>query len=82
MENIKLVPQKKLSKLGAETESTLAELKEEVDRRVESQQHDDVSHLVHHFKSAELSPQSIKDFMTCLLEDIRSKRIDSTGPRY
>nr|WP_325252846.1 hypothetical protein [Amylibacter sp.] len=74
MKNIKLISTENLSKLVAETEATLEELKDEVERRVESQQHDDVSHLEHHFKSAELSLQSIKDFMTYLLEDIRSKR--------
>ncbi|MCB1756912.1 MAG: hypothetical protein KDJ38_15420 [Gammaproteobacteria bacterium] len=79
MENLKQLPNEKLRVLIQETESTLTDLKAEMERREEGEQESAINNLDDYMKNAELSLQSIRDFLAILLEDFRSdkaKKVD------
>jgi len=70
---IKVLTNERLNKLIEETQETLNELKEEVGRRQQVQQEQEIMHLENHMKSAELSLTTIRNFISYLLEDSKKK---------
>lgn len=73
MSDLKIMPKDKLNALIGETEETLAELRAEMERRDEADQAREIDHLEEHFKNAELSLQTIKDFFRTLVDDMKSR---------
>ncbi len=63
-----------LQALIDQTESTLLEMKDELERRNELSQHHEIANLDNHMKSAELSLKTIRDFIAYLAEDRKSRR--------
>ncbi len=74
MSNLKILTRKDLTNLIAETEETLGELKAELERREESAQEREIANLDNHFKSAELSLKSIREFLAFLLDDVKRNK--------
>lgn len=75
MTNIKVMTNERLNKLIAETQETLTELKEEVERREVAQQNREIDNLDAHLETAELSLEKIKSFIALLLRE-RKKDAD------
>ena len=73
MSNLQVLTTKRLNKLIDETQATLYELKNEVKRRELEKQEHEVMDLDNHMKSAELSLNTIKNFIVYLLEDSKKK---------
>lgn len=71
---VKAVSTESLRNLVAETESKLEELRDELERREENEQKREIANLESHLKNAEFSVRTISDFISYLLEDIRSGR--------
>lgn len=65
------MPKAKLKAVIADTEETLAELKAELHRREEAAQEAELEHLDVHFRNAELSLQSIRNFFVYLRDEMR-----------
>lgn len=65
--NLQALTNERLHKLINETQETLNELKDEVERRVEDDQHDDIDNLEEHMEHAELSLKTIRAFLSVLL---------------
>lgn len=57
----------RLSRLIDETQETLAELKEEVERRREAAQDREIENLDQHMEEAELSLSALRDFVRLLV---------------
>jgi len=74
MENIHILTNERLRALVNDTEETLAELKQELDRREQVQQEHEVAHLENHMQSAELSLKTIRDFLSFLSQDFKNKK--------
>ncbi|MEZ5936471.1 MAG: hypothetical protein R3F54_32160 [Alphaproteobacteria bacterium] len=74
MANLTTLTNDNLRALIDETESTLKELRAELERREELAQEREIANLENHMKSAELSLKSIRDFIAYLLDDIRSEK--------
>ena len=72
-EELKVITTGNLRALIEDTEDTLGELKAELERREENDQHGEIDDLDNHFKNAELSLKTIKDFFAYLMEDMRKK---------
>lgn len=68
MTDVSIMPEAKLRALIAETEETLSELKSELENREEAKQSQEIDNLDEHFRNAELSLQTIKDFFRYLAE--------------
>lgn len=66
-QNLQALTNERLHKLINETQETLNELKDEVERRIEDDQHDDISNLEEHMEHAELSLKTIRAFLSVLL---------------
>lgn len=73
MNQLKHIPEEKLRRLIDETETTLGELRSEIDRRDEAAQHREIDKLEEHMKNAELSLETIRDFFRHLVEEMRGK---------
>ncbi|MCO8120328.1 hypothetical protein NHH03_01170 [Stieleria sp. TO1_6] len=73
MSELQRLSLEKIRHLVAETEGTLGELKSELGRREAAAQDAELDHLEEHFKNAELSLGSIRDFISYLVEQYRSK---------
>lgn len=73
MNQLKHIPEEKLRRLIDETETTLGELRSEIDRRDEAAQHREIDRLEEHMKNAELSLETIRDFFRHLVEEMRGK---------
>jgi len=73
MSNLQILTTERLNKLIDETQATLYELKDEVKRRELEKQEHEVMDLDNHMKSAELSLNTIKNFIAYLLEDSKKK---------
>ena len=71
MANLTAISTENLRNLIGSTEETLAELKDELDRREEEAQHDEIEDLEKHMENAELSLQTIRDFFALLIADLR-----------
>lgn len=72
MTDVSLLPEEKLRALIAETEETLGALKEELENREENRQAHEIENLEEHFKNAELSLATIKDFFRYLMDSRKS----------
>lgn len=71
MSDFQIMPKAKLKAVIADTEETLAELKAELQRREEAAQEAELEHLDVHFRNAELSLQSIRNFFVYLRDEMR-----------
>lgn len=60
-----------LKKLVSDTEETLGEIKEEIERRENAAQENEIAHLDVHMKNAELSLETIRNFFRYLKEEMR-----------
>jgi hypothetical protein len=74
MTDFHILTTERLRKLVAETEATLAELKDELERRETLNQTQEIAHLENHMKSAELSLTTIRDFISFLVNDMRNEK--------
>lgn len=74
MDNLQVLTNERLNKLIDATQATLYELKGEVKRRELEQQEHVVMDLDNHMKSAELSLNTIKNFVSYLLEESKKKK--------
>lgn len=73
MTDYSLLPAKKLKRLIAETENTLAELKLEMEHRDEGRQSREVNRLDEHMRSAEVSLTVIRDFFHYLTAELKTE---------
>lgn len=73
MTDIEKISNESIRDLIADTESTLGELKAELMRREIAAQDMEIEHLEEHMRGAKLSLNTIKDFLTYLLVESRSK---------
>lgn len=73
MVDLKTLRTQNLRKLVDETEQHLDELKAELDRREDQGRHQEIDKLEGHLKNAELSLQTIKDFLSDVLKELRTK---------
>ncbi|MEO1687185.1 MAG: hypothetical protein AAFU61_04695 [Pseudomonadota bacterium] len=71
MTDPRIISRDKLQSLIDETESSLAELKEEMERREDADQHREIDRLEEHLASAENGLRSVRDFFRMLVEDFR-----------
>ncbi len=74
MPQLKVITTANLRSLIEETEESLGELKDEFERRQETEQHREIDNLETHLKNAELSLKTIRDFIAYLLEDLRAEK--------
>lgn len=74
MSDLKVLTTRDLQDLIQETEGTLSELKAELERREESAQEREIANLENHFKSAELSLKTIREFLAFLLDDVKRNK--------
>lgn len=68
---LKSLPLNALRTLVADTEETLNEIKEEIERRENAAQEREIEHLDVHMKNAELSLETIRNFFRFLREELR-----------
>lgn len=71
MSEFKSMTKENLKTLVADTEATLNEIKTEIARREEAEQESELEYLDVHFKNAELSLQTIRNFFAYLREELR-----------
>ncbi|MEO0819425.1 MAG: hypothetical protein AAF074_03270 [Pseudomonadota bacterium] len=71
MPDLTTIKTQNLRALVEETEERLEELRGELERREEAQQHSEIDRLDEHMKNAELSIASIRDFISKMLEEMR-----------
>lgn len=74
MADLKLIKTSTLRDLVEETEHRLDELREELERREDTERHHEIDRLDEHMKHAELSLTSIRDFISEMLADMRNKK--------
>ena len=77
MANLQTLTNDNLRALIDETESTLGELRSELERREEAAQESEIANLDNHMKSAELSLKTIRDFIAYLVDDLKSQKRES-----
>lgn len=70
---LKTLTSDRLQTLAEETESTLSELRAELERRDEISQHHEVDNLERHMSAAEANLRSIRDFIAYLAESKKAK---------
>lgn len=68
---LKTLPTEALRKLVLETEETLADIKEEIERRENAAQAREIEYLDVHMKNAELSLETIRNFFRYLRDELR-----------
>ena len=73
MSDLQILTTQRLEKLIDETQLTLNELKDEVQRRNTLKKETAISELDNHMKSAELSLMSIKNFIGYLVNESKKK---------
>lgn len=74
MDNLNILTTDRLRKLIRKTEETLIELKTELERREQLNQDQEIEHLEHHMKNAELSLTTIRNFLDFLMDDMRKTK--------
>jgi Mg2+ and Co2+ transporter CorA len=74
MADIERLPSERLATLIEETEITLDQLKNELRRREQANQSAAIDHLEDYMTNAELSLQSIRDFISQLVKELVSKK--------
>lgn len=73
MNSLQTLTSERLKDLIDETEATLVELKEELERRQQLKQSHEIANLEHHMKSTELSLRTIRDFLAFLSTEVKAK---------
>lgn len=71
--NLQRLPLNEIRQLIADTEQALAELKAELVRRETEAQDYEIEHLENHMKNAEISLNTIRDFLAFIMAEHRSK---------
>ena len=71
--NVKTMNATRLRELIDETEETLKALQTELDKREQAEQNREIERLDVHFKNAEFSLQTIKDYVALVIEDLKKK---------
>jgi|GEM_PF-2361962 len=74
MDNFQVLTTERLRALIHETDITLGELTEELERREAAKQEHAIENLEQHMESAELSLKKIRDFLAFLAQDFRKER--------
>ena len=69
MDNIENLSRKKLKKLIKDTQETLHELTDELERRELANQNKEIDNLDNHIESVELNLSRIKELFTTLLKE-------------
>jgi hypothetical protein len=78
MSTFSAMTSEKLHQLVDDTEATLKELRSELIKRDHEAQSRELEHLDKHMRSAELSLQTIKDFMKHVSEEMRHNEAKKT----
>ncbi|MEO9947073.1 hypothetical protein [Paraglaciecola sp.] len=73
MANINLLSTERLHSLIVDTENTLKQLRIELDRRELLKQESAIEHLEQHMKDAELSLNTIHQFLAYLVNDLKNR---------
>lgn len=73
MSDLAVLTTERLNKLIRETQLSLIELKEEVERRDHLKQEHEIDDLDHHMMSAELNLTGLKNFIAYLIEQSKKK---------
>ena len=73
MANINLLSTERLHSLIVDTENTLKQLTIELERRELLKQESAIEHLEEHMKDAELSLNSIRDFLAYLVDELKER---------
>lgn len=71
---LKLLSFDDLENLTRETEQALAELRSELERRREAQQHSEIENLEEHFADAEHKFAGVREFIEVILKELRGER--------
>ncbi len=71
---LKLLSLEDLEELTRDTETALGELRGELERRREAQQHHEIDNLEQHFESAELSFAGLREFIEVILKELRGEK--------
>lgn len=74
MDNVKVFTTERLNALIADTEETLASLKQEMARRQQNRQEYEIDHLESHMQNTEVSLKTIREFIAFLVSDLREKK--------
>ena len=72
--NFQTLTNERLQKLIVESEQTLQDLKQELEKREQVSQSREVANIEHHMQSAELSLKTIRDFLAFLSQDLRDRK--------
>ena len=73
MNNVKVLSTERLCALITDTESTLKQLTAELERREFLQQENEIANLEEHMKNAELSLDTIRQFLAYLINDLKDR---------
>jgi hypothetical protein len=73
MNNINVLSTERLRALITDTESTLKQLTVELERREFLKQENEIDHLEEHMKGAELSLDTIRQFLAYLINDLKDR---------
>jgi hypothetical protein len=74
MTNVNVLSTKRLRALIEDTEGTLKQLTVELERRDFLQQENEIEHLEEHMIGAELSLNTIRQFLAYLVNDLNNKQ--------
>tara|TARA_R110002167_G_scaffold306775_1_gene511408 strand:- start:219 stop:443 length:225 start_codon:yes stop_codon:yes gene_type:complete len=73
MTNVNVLSTDRLRALIADTETTLKQLTVELERREFLKQENEIEHLEEHMKGAELSLDTIRQFLAYLINDLKDR---------
>jgi uncharacterized coiled-coil protein SlyX len=73
MTNVNVLSTERLRTLIADTEATLKQLTIELERREFLEQENSIEHLEEHMKGAELSLDTIRQFLAYLINDLKDR---------
>ena len=74
MTQIKNLSTQRIRQLINQTSTILVELTNELDRREQAQQEYEIEDLEGHMTNAEVSLQTVRDFISCLTTDLKSAK--------
>ncbi|GAC21203.1 hypothetical protein [Paraglaciecola arctica] len=74
MTNVNVLSTDRLRALIADTETTLKQLTVELERREFLKQENEIEHLEEHMKGAELSLDTIRQFLAYLINDLKDRK--------
>lgn len=73
MSHLQVLTNERLTKLIDETQLTLSELKDEMERRKQLQKEHEISDLDEHMKNTEISLATIRNFIHYLMEESKKR---------